>query len=1132
MELDWISIVITGIIFHYYKSKILSYVMVDIVFNRRNNINIIFAIGLSNKKSCLQIGAETMKENMENRKKYIGLAIMFLMVLSVGMPLLHTVDSSNISYDLSCIIPYEPDAVISTAQTGTWNAGATWVGGTPPGTGDDAIILNTHTVTLPIGGIITGSCEIQAGGTLAGASYTLTCDDENGAGFSFDNDGTISGVLDITFTYNALSQVDFVGTAGNPVDVVVNSEGQTVQQTTATTMTTLTVTVGVWDSNDEALTVSSTFNIDDTFDAGSSLVNIGGDADFTGGTLTDVYSNFTFDGTTEQTITMVANAFYNLTISNAHISASVIIVDDLDVNGNLTITNGQIDFDTNNPDIETDWNVTISDGAVITHGTGNWSFDVSTNYTDNSGTQQNIGNVTVGGYLYLLSNCSIENISVTGDLVMTTYFLNVSGNIFNTSTGDITPGTSTVRFINSATLNLSYEHLYNLTLDDSVTLTIINDAYIYVDNELRIDGTTGGGFIGTAIIRLAYQKSLTSQILYCGANADFGDTVIYINADGNTIMDGCANYNNIQIRRHNTKLIVTLANRSITCVDFLFEGSTVQPAVFETSTYDLKSTGTFTLGRAGATFTYFNSGGNLYLTDVTTISGVGLGFNSTSNTSVTGDCDLQYITSLNLENTTFNGTAQQTVTMGTNGFNNLTINNTHASASVIIVDDLDVDGNFTLIDGQVDFDTNNPDINTEWNVTITDGVAISPGTGTWVFDGTTYYADNSGTTQDIGDTSVTGTLNLNTNCSIVDMTVTGTTVMTTYYLNATGNIDVSGGALTEGTGYVNCIGTVQQTITQGANDFYNMIVNNTHATQEVIFAGTQLNVTGILTFIDGQIDFDTNNPFINTTGNVTISAITSISHGSNPWSFIGTTYFTDSHTTAQNIGDISVPGTLYLLSDCHTENITVNETGTLDLTANEILTINGNVTFNTTTTFNRGSTIWFLNGTINQTITASEHQLHELYVYNTGGNITFVNDTNISWLRMFANTSLILSDNMTVSRLYLTGVTGGRISVSSNNSSVTRYFFNPIAHRNVANTDFTTVTLIPVEIENVGGTNVWPFTEPTIVDEEEPEPEDEGFWKRNCGIGVIVLGICMGGGALAILKDPRRKEEESFQSEE
>jgi len=67
-------------------------------------------------------------------------------------------------------------ATISSAQTGDWNVGATWVGGAVPNlTTSGAMILNAHVVTIPSGltvtcGTANKNININAGGTLTVAS--------------------------------------------------------------------------------------------------------------------------------------------------------------------------------------------------------------------------------------------------------------------------------------------------------------------------------------------------------------------------------------------------------------------------------------------------------------------------------------------------------------------------------------------------------------------------------------------------------------------------------------------------------------------------------------------------------------------------------------------------------------------------------------------------------------------------------------------------------------------------------------------------------------------------------------------------------------------------------------------------
>jgi len=120
------------------------------------------------------------------------------------------------------VISIDAEATVFTStQTGDWDDGATWgmtspgVEGTDfPGSLDDGIIADTHTVTLT-GAQTTGSLSINSGGTFADGGYTLTVDDVDGTGYSIDLDGSLTCTGKIILTY----------TAGNTlIDIISGSE--------------------------------------------------------------------------------------------------------------------------------------------------------------------------------------------------------------------------------------------------------------------------------------------------------------------------------------------------------------------------------------------------------------------------------------------------------------------------------------------------------------------------------------------------------------------------------------------------------------------------------------------------------------------------------------------------------------------------------------------------------------------------------------------------------------------------------------------------------------------------------------------------------------------------------------------
>jgi len=210
-------------------------------------------------------------------------------------------------------------AVITSTATGNWNVGATWVGGVAPGTGDDAIIASGHTVTLTAAQL-TGSCEIQSGGTLAGGGFTLTCDGENGAGVAFNHDGTISGVLNVVLTLALETLIDIKGTAGNINNLTTSGALTYIGSSNSIIDGNVTIDVGstlspAYSGNSSTLTIGGNLILNGTLGSGgwTGKLTITGNMSGTGTYIHD-NQEVEFDGNTS--LIDGSYTFYDLTFNN------------------------------------------------------------------------------------------------------------------------------------------------------------------------------------------------------------------------------------------------------------------------------------------------------------------------------------------------------------------------------------------------------------------------------------------------------------------------------------------------------------------------------------------------------------------------------------------------------------------------------------------------------------------------------------------------------------------------------------------------------------------------------------------------------------------------------------------------
>ena len=237
---------------------------------------------------------------------------------------------------------------------GNWNANSSWsassggsAGSDYPKTGDLVYIESPDNVTLT-GDEVCGYLNLAAGGTLTGGGNKLTIDSINsGSGTNVNNNGTISGILDVDLTYSAAaSEVDLAGSSGNIRHFVYNASGRSVRIHSATTFDgNFTITAGTFDTHDTnnyALTVTGDTLISSggtltgnasAISAGSITIASGGTYSATSGTTsltsgagagtwvlqnggTFTHNNGTIKVTsTEGSCHIQSNTFYNVTVA-------------------------------------------------------------------------------------------------------------------------------------------------------------------------------------------------------------------------------------------------------------------------------------------------------------------------------------------------------------------------------------------------------------------------------------------------------------------------------------------------------------------------------------------------------------------------------------------------------------------------------------------------------------------------------------------------------------------------------------------------------------------------------------------------------------------------------------------------
>jgi len=270
---------------------------------------------------------------------------------------------------------------------------------------------------------VTGAQGDYPGGTSETDAIVVIDDGTNiGGGLSVSAGITIGqltiqsdsvGTQDLTITCAGALTVTASGSATGAVLVGSDETGDAVTLVLGGTLTAVSLTINssADDADSDATVTADAYDIDLSGDfvmtangegtptlTQSGTLSVGGNfTTVTAATFTHT-GTVTFDGGTGKELTSVGKSFNHLTLNKDAFGTALTMLDALDVDGKLTITQGTIVFGVDKGEHHFDGDFEIQTNGRVTAGTGDTVlvFDGTTNLTDgSSGSPQNLGAVKV-----------------------------------------------------------------------------------------------------------------------------------------------------------------------------------------------------------------------------------------------------------------------------------------------------------------------------------------------------------------------------------------------------------------------------------------------------------------------------------------------------------------------------------------------------------------------------------------------------------------------------------------------------------------------------------------------------------------------------------------------------------------
>lgn len=410
------------------------------------------------------------------------------------------------------------------AGGGNWNAGASWQGGTAPGAGDDAVILDSDIITLNAD-ITVLSLTINVGGTLNqnnNRELTLTGNLTNNGSFISNESG---GDVDVIMMTGAGATLDGSGTFDMNVDgrfefkanTTIAASADLLVYASSTQENLMNIDNGITVTNNGSITIEEDLSGDNA--SGSIWVNaanstlVVGDDLLTTGTLTATATGNTVEYNESEDVnikTPSSSQYYNLVASGSKIKtiqADLTILNDLTISS--TLASGG-----NNITIQGDWTNT----GNFTEGSGLVTFNGSNDQSITSSIEEDFNDLTVDMSASTLTLNS--DVRVAGTMDIDNVIISTGSNSLTLGTG--TGQTGTLTSTSASTIVGKFNRWVNSTATQ--ILYPIGTSSDYRPVNISFDNLTGGTLEGEFIS--STPGSLTSPPL---DDAGFGLNNMHLN---------------------------------------------------------------------------------------------------------------------------------------------------------------------------------------------------------------------------------------------------------------------------------------------------------------------------------------------------------------------------------------------------------------------------------------------------------------------------------------------------------------------------------------------------------------------------------------------------------------------------